>query len=73
MNKEVKAKGEYWKATAEILKKWREDGPVNALDYKSLESEEHEWDNVPMLVSHFIIHLEKYIRALSKNASRFSA
>ena len=46
---------------------------MNALDYRSLESEDHEWDNVPMLVSHFIIHLEKYVRELSKNASTFNA
>lgn len=68
MNKEVKEKGEYWKATAELLSKWRNEELLNPLDYKSLESEEHEWDNIPHLVSRFIIHLEKYINGLANNA-----
>lgn len=56
-----------------MLEKWRNEELTNALDYKSLESQEHEWDNIPYLVSHFIIHLEKYVRGLSKNASTFMA
>ena len=56
-----------------MLEKWRKEELVNALTYKTLECEEHEWDNIPALVSHFIIHLEKYVSGLSTQASTFMA
>lgn len=37
----------------------------NPLAYKEVEYEKREWDNIPMVIPRFCIHLSKHVEALT--------
>ena len=41
---------------------------VDPLAYAPVGYHKHEWDNIPPVVPKFVIHLSKYVEAMSKHA-----
>ena len=38
---------------------------IDPIRYKQVKYKRHEWDNIPPVVPRFVIHLQRYVEALS--------
>ena len=49
----------------EIIKSYLAEEIANPLEYKEVEFEKSEWDNIPWVIPRYCIHLQKHMQALT--------
>ena len=60
------------KSKTSVITKSRTEAIFSLSDFKEFHSDDREWDNIPAVIPHFIVFLEKHVKELAKVCTNYT-